>query len=75
MDYIFAVLGSDHASLIDGYQKRIIAGKTTPEMLIFNHEVRYLPFTSWALTSLPYQVWLLGGLICKGNRARLTCGT
>lgn len=39
MRYIFAVLGSDHASLIDGYEKRKQAGKLAPELLIFDHEV------------------------------------
>ncbi|GAB7355537.1 hypothetical protein MBLNU459_g6018t2 [Dothideomycetes sp. NU459] len=38
VDYIFAVLGSDHASLIEAYQHRLDAGRKSPKMLIFHHE-------------------------------------
>lgn len=39
VDYIFSVLGSDHPSLIEAFHKRRKAGKNSPELLVFNHEV------------------------------------
>lgn len=39
VDYVFAVLGSDHPSIIEAYAKRQKSGKTRPELLIFLHEV------------------------------------
>ena len=39
VDYIFAVLGSDHPSIIEAYQGWVDSGKTRPKMLIFHHEV------------------------------------
>lgn len=43
VDYIFAVLGSDHPSIIEAYMKRQHEGKIWPKMLIFQHEVRNVP--------------------------------
>jgi hypothetical protein len=40
VDYIFAVLGSDHPSIIEAYMRRQQRGKTKPKMLLFQHEVR-----------------------------------
>lgn len=39
VDYLFAVLGSDHPSIIEAYTRRQHEGKTWPKMLIFLHEV------------------------------------
>lgn len=39
VDYIFAVLGSDHPSIIEAYLRRQQQGKEWPKMLHFQHEV------------------------------------
>lgn len=39
VDYLFTVLGSDHASIIEAYQQRQHEGKAWPKMLHFQHEV------------------------------------
>ncbi|KAK4622657.1 Acetolactate synthase large subunit [Fulvia fulva] len=38
VDYLFTVLGSDHASIIEAYQQRQHEGKAWPKMLHFQHE-------------------------------------
>lgn len=38
VDYLFAVLGSDHPSIIEAYHRRQQEGKTWPKLLIFLHE-------------------------------------
>ncbi|KAF7189926.1 Benzoylformate decarboxylase [Pseudocercospora fuligena] len=39
VDYIFAVLGSDHPSIIEAYLRRQQEGKEWPKMLHFQHEL------------------------------------
>lgn len=39
IDYLFTVLGSDHPSIIEAYVRRQQAGKKSPEMLLFLHEM------------------------------------
>lgn len=39
VDYLFTVLGSDHPSIIEAYMRRQQDGKTSPKMLLFQHEV------------------------------------
>ncbi|EME81831.1 uncharacterized protein MYCFIDRAFT_175419 [Pseudocercospora fijiensis CIRAD86] len=52
VDYIFAVLGSDHPSIIEAYLRRQQEGKEWPKMLHFQHEVRRVPLPITASHSL-----------------------
>ncbi|KAL1617242.1 hypothetical protein SLS56_011078 [Neofusicoccum ribis] len=40
VDYLFAVLGSDHPSIIEAYTRRQHEGNVWPKLLIFLHEAK-----------------------------------
>ncbi|KXT04869.1 hypothetical protein AC578_3428 [Pseudocercospora eumusae] len=46
VDYIFAVLGSDHPSIIEAYIRRQQKGKEWPKMLHFQHESKFVAISA-----------------------------